>query len=797
MIREERNALLLLLLFTVAAGLFYLFVLKPVLLEVAEVAEPTPVAPGAQDAAAPDPEPEGDSSRKSKRRMVGLTAWFCDAVNGRPLPQARAQVLDIDDIADPSLSLSEDGRLQVEDLPPSISFGLLVECDGYQSRRFTRLRSRARSVIELGLVALEPLRSLSGRVRDADGAPVGECVVSLFPLAAPEPTPDPLRRAARLADGLLKNAVATTQTDAEGAYRLDDLAPGLYAAYALCRGYGGVLVPDLDLRSADRLLRLELMPARPVQGEVLRPPGVETITNGRLVAVEAVGPLTRTLSAAIAKLDSQGQYALVGLNAAPHFLFPAGDELAALGHGPRTLQIEDGALIPAAPALELEGRLVDPDRLAVAGALIEVRCSVPGAMLRRAVSDEEGRFRVKGLTEGAADLLVNKEGFAPHRISLALAPPRAGLDPIMLRPPAALAGRVSSAGLPVVGALIRCPAHELRTLTDVTGAYRLDGLPPGRLSISAEASGFARREKTLEVRLRGDNQLDFELQRGGRLRVLIKEGGEGGEPGDVPVANARVLAFEVGEDLSLLAPPIGAHSDSHGTALIQGLPAEGRFVLMAHAAGHAPTRSQTFELNERLLHSGVALTLRPGGSIDGFCKDPAETPIPGVRVVAVSTQSSELDRALLSLASPVAWSGADGRYRLSDLPPGILRLRAGRPGLYSMLSRPAPIEENTLLTHFDLELSPAADLAGRVLDQEGQPVGQARVGVHLQGEDEDGALPAELPFTTLTDASGRFHLFRPDADSLLLFAEVENRGRTEMVLDREAAPPFDLVLETP
>ena len=725
MIREERNALFLLLFFTAAGGLFYLLVLRPVLSDVTAAGQQSTEASTATDQLPDDLRP------KSARRMVSLKAWLRDAVSGMPLQNARVRVLDIDDIANPTLSLSPEGQLLVDFLPASISFGLLLECDGYQPKRFTRLRNKARAV---------------------------------------------------------KNAEATTRTDPEGAYQFENLPPGLYAAYSLRHSFGSVVVPDLDLRYGNRRLQIDLASARPIQGELLRPLGVDSITNGRLVAVEAADPLAAQLSAAIIKVDQQGQFALVGVSAAPHFLFPVGDELTAAGHGPRILSIPGAASIPAAAGLELEGTLRDSDHLPVVGALIQARSSSPGALLRLAASGEDGRFRLRGLPRGTASLLVQKDGLAPNRTTVSVADLRQTLEPITLLPPALLTGRVVTADQPLVGAVVRCSAHEIKTLTDSMGRYLLEGLPPGGLVISAEAAGYARRESMLEVRLRGENQLDFDLQLGGSLRVVIKG------PGDVPVPQARLLALELGDDQTFRAPPIQTLTDSGGMGRILGLPADGKFVLMAHAPGYAPMRSQQFELTDRLRRSGVALTLRPGGSIDGICRDPEGRPIPGVRIRTLRTEASELDRALLSLAAPVGWSGPDGSFSLSDLPAGAFRLWAGRPGHLTSISATARIQESTLLTHFDLELRPTLDVGGLVLDAAGQPVAHARVSLRVQDE---GHPLAGSPVTTLTDASGAFHLLRPDADTLLLAAELENRGQAEKVLDRQARPPFDLVLETP
>ncbi|MBI4880683.1 MAG: carboxypeptidase regulatory-like domain-containing protein, partial [Planctomycetes bacterium] len=417
MIREERNALFLLLAFAAAAGLLYLLILQPGL----DRAQRPSGKRAAQSGA---PAPPADNRPKAVRRMVSLTAELRDAATGVPLRAAQATVLDVSDIAEPAVAVDEAGLLRIEFLPPEITFGLEIACAGHVTRAFSRLRADAKEIIDLGLVTLAPLRRIAGAVTAPGGRPAQGCAVSVFRLEADCADADPLRRAAHLSAALLGRPAASTESGEDGSFSVEGLAAGSYAVYVVGRPHGSVLLTGVDVELEDRQLRVELLGGYPVQGRIAVA-GAGPLAEGTVLLLEAGPPLARRLSAAYCRTDAAGFFAHHALSPRPHFLFVAGAAAASTGCGPFLFPYGEELDITAAAGLAASGVVLDGNRLPVKNALVTARSEAPGQIAVSAATDEKGRFRVTGLAQGVAELQVDAPGYALDRTRLEVRPPGA------------------------------------------------------------------------------------------------------------------------------------------------------------------------------------------------------------------------------------------------------------------------------------------------------------------------------------------------------------------------------------
>ena len=172
----------------------------------------------------------------------------------------------------------------------------------------------------------------------------------------------------------------------------------------------------------------------------------------------------------------------------------------------------------------LRGRVVDDwDDAPVVGARVIVR----GRRAWTAATNSEGAFEVLRLPEGNYEVSVTSPGFVEAASSAALSAGPRGLedvelDPIRLVPGGAATGTVVDAlGAPVSGAEVAWgspPDWRAAARTDARGYFRLEGAPPGEVSLVARhpAAGesdaetarvFAREETpgiTLHLRERFD-----------------------------------------------------------------------------------------------------------------------------------------------------------------------------------------------------------------------------------------------------------------------------------------------------
>src|SRR5262249_476138 len=71
---------------------------------------------------------------------------------------------------------------------------------------------------------------------------------------------------------------------------------------------------------------------------------------------------------------------------------------------------------------------------------------------------------------------------------------------------------------------------------------------------------------------------------------------------------------------------------------------------------------------------------------------------------------------------------AQGHFQFTGLPPGTYRLSATRTGFLERYARrPVAVGANSRVTDAEMRLPPQSVIAGRVLDEDGEPVERARV----------------------------------------------------------------------
>ena len=76
---------------------------------------------------------------------------------------------------------------------------------------------------------------------------------------------------------------------------------------------------------------------------------------------------------------------------------------------------------------------------------------------------------------------------------------------------------------------------------------------------------------------------------------------------------------------------------------------------------------------------------------------------------------------------------AEGRFQFIGLPPGTYRLSASHTGFLDRPTRrPIPLGPNNQVTDAEIRLPPQSVIAGHILDEDGEPVDRARVGVFKQ-----------------------------------------------------------------
>lgn len=389
--------------------------------------------------------------------------------------------------------------------------------------------------------------------------------------------------------------------------------------------------------------------------------------------------------------------------------------------------------LPAQPA-SLSGRVLEEGTgKPVAGAFVWSSAD-PGRAVR---SDGNGRYTLTVPTGvklylQAAALNSTSAGIQPGAEPV----PGSQEGPAFALPPASLAGGtvVDEAGRPVAGAQIQAAAegrfrwgNQSRTRSGPQGGFRLR-VPSGQaIQLIALHPDFSPASVPLPEIPPHASRTD--------LRLVLKRGlsatGTVRDQQEKPVAGAQITLVPTWDDRAAAGrmppyflsreKPLEAISGADGRFTIEHLQA-GRFDLVARAAGFAPVQVPGLEIQEGAKAASLGtVILHPGLSLTGTVVDPKDRPIAGATV-----QTGE-GRSPLPFAPPEtsAWTastGPDGRFALSDLAAGQrLRITVSQDGYASRTLSGIELPSQPLR----VVLSPAGRIAGRVVDEEGNPLRQA------------------------------------------------------------------------
>ncbi|MCY1014234.1 carboxypeptidase regulatory-like domain-containing protein [Pyxidicoccus sp. MSG2] len=359
-----------------------------------------------------------------------------------------------------------------------------------------RLTARPGSGVEGLLLALTPEESWTVRVEDPAGKPLAGAHVRLL--------------TGRSGETVLFPTQDEFTTGAEGEVRLQ--APERSTVEARHPGHAPARA-ELSSRLAGRRAVLRLKVETSAASEVLA--GRVVDESGTAIAgagVRATKPRGTSLpgaedgSAPVAETlsDADGRFLLERLPPGRYDVFAE-----VLGRVSTTApNVEAGRrdlTLTLARGARLTGRVRDERGAPVASFQLELQLH-RGPLEREfgstlTVVDPEGRFTVEGLAPGTYTLRVGAYGLAPAAPTVSVPPNTADVGPvdITLQPGARLEGQVvkRGGGDPIAGARVQVEGGvydaSLSTvfdaMTDTSGRFTLDGLAPGRVSLSVSAQG--------------------------------------------------------------------------------------------------------------------------------------------------------------------------------------------------------------------------------------------------------------------------------------------------------------------
>jgi Carboxypeptidase regulatory-like domain/PDZ domain len=341
------------------------------------------------------------------------------------------------------------------------------------------------------------------------------------------------------------------------------------------------------------------------------------------------------------------------------------------------------------------GSVVDPDGEPVMAAIISVGRN-------RAISNNDGRFKLEGVSLEAVRIVARAQGFEEMTLDLdaGQSGDREQIDLVLEVARGAEGVVLDADGEPVERAIITCVDHR----DDPTLGAHSD--PEGRFTLPSKAVGC---EAVARHRDHGDSDhRTLRAGEGNSLRLTAPASIAGrvlDERGEVIEGCMVAIENFVAVDAANVAGKRGAQvqvDDVRGEFLFEKLQA-GSYVLSASAPGRPPARSDRVDVATGEQVRAVRIELPRGAIMVGRVVD-AESgdPIPGARVVLDGLTTTRVSRI------PAATADAEGRYELDGAPAGPFSVSVSAKGFHRKVeagieTRGAPRLER------DFELSSAGD----------------------------------------------------------------------------------------
>lgn len=352
----------------------------------------------------------------------------------------------------------------------------------------------------------------------------------------------------------------------------------------------------------------------------------------------------------------------------------------------------------------------------------------------------------------------------------------------------ALEGRIrDAAGAPVPDATVHVDGEDVEPrviAARADGTFAVPDLAPGSYAVVASAPGFiGTAVAAVAVAAGATARVDLTLTAGGNVvSGTVTDAGGG------PVEGALVSA----------APRVEVRSEGPRRVAAAALTdRDGRYKLTLAAGSYTLAGQRADYLGDHVAIevAGVDLTvdlrLVPGGTVEGVVKDVATGAV--VAGAVVDAQSEPLGWLAGRGRVRSATTDATGRFSLTGLPPGVLRLRArvDADGRQSREPLQVSLAIGEQAPDVELWIEAAPYLAGRVVDDAGQPIADAQVTVMAASDADSTATDADGRFRVLGVEPGSYRLLpthRSHRASAPLLVKVADRSITDLVLTMSRAP---------
>lgn len=360
--------------------------------------------------------------------------------------------------------------------------------------------------------------------------------------------------------------------------------------------------------------------------------------------------------------------------------------------------------------LRLEGQVIDDQELPVAGATVAIDSHPP----RTVTTEGDGSFAFDKLIGRDYQIEAASPGAYAGPVSLRL---DASTEPVILRVRAVAPIEIGvvdrHSGKPIPGATVELRSHLVWTATTgADGVVSFGGVGARAVTIRVEAEGYAPVANRLVTSGRREQRIVIAMRAGAAVSGRITD--TTGEP----IAGARVIAEATSEPFPVIDPRRdGVVSGEDGTFRIPAL-AAGTYRLTASAADHATASSSPILVDGSTERRDIEIVLPAGARVRGSVTSATGEPVAGADIRVVATGS-------VGWRSRRAYTGSDGTFEIRDLSRRGFDVVASHHLGSSEIIR-VDLSDRTEAS-VELTLSITGAISGRVVDDTGEPLPEARV----------------------------------------------------------------------
>ncbi len=656
----------------------------------------------------------------------------------------------------PQAVTGTDGYFRIDDLAPGEKVTVKVTRTGFGKVDRPGVELPRDQALE---IEMSPASAIRGTVLGPDEQPVPGAEVTL--------TRDVTQSFG--GNTMMMRTQMSANADEAGEFVFEDQQPGKATVAAVATGLQEAVRGDLDVVKGEDLVDvvLTLPPGAVVVGQVM-------LADGRPAIGARVGPVSDSPDPILGggvRVDGEGRYHLDGL-------VPGIVSIQALGEGGdrvvRELEVREGYNtldLHFEGGNPVSGWVRGPGGEALSGAYVRLAPLAkpwggPGTTTGR-----DGRFRFEGVRSGDYSVQASYEGLATPREATRVTVAEGAVDDVEIRleEGAVLEGRVVGLS-PKDYAKVRVMAASSSfqggssSGVDRDGAFRLEGLGPGRWEVRATVADSGRTAQTTVEIQPGASAL-AELRFGDGF-TLSGRAHRDGQPLRDAVLNA------IGRTVDDTG---WARTDDEGRFAVEDLePGVYRLDLQQWQTGL--THSQEVELSaSREIEIEIPVASVAGRVVDALTREP----IPGVRL-GLSAARSDGGSSESFFGGLGATSDLDGRFRIANVTDGAWTLRGSKSG-FAAITRELDVQGGRSVEGLELILDPTDGLILDIRLAGGGAPDQVRLAVL------DGAGATLLSGSYATGENGRVRLSSVPAGSWTVVAGTHGTGAVQQVVSAPGA----------